>query len=129
VEKNTSALCSGFFIYQNNYYSKKMEKISEEKSLEIMRQCPRFSFCSVNKCPLDYFSDLRNKLAEEGKCTLAKSIRMRIGEKCGIPSRGLTRSEQAAMSRFEKLTPEEKEELKNRGSVALKKFKIGCSQK
>lgn len=102
---------------------------NKEKNLEVVKECPRFSFCSVSKCPLDYFSNLRNILGGEGKCTIAKSIRMRIGKKCGLTSEGLTVGERAAMKRFGKLTQEEKEKLTKQGSEALKKFKTRCSQK
>lgn len=106
-----------------------MQEISEEKNLEILMQCPRFIFCSVNKCPLDYFCDCRNKLKGEGKCTIAKSIRMRIGKKSGLTSEGLTVGERAAMTRFGKLTQKEKEKLTKQGFEALKKFKTRCSQR
>jgi len=82
--------------------------MSESTGLKIMRQCPRFEHCDVPICPLDPNQDQRTSLAGEKKCTLAKSIRHRIGKIAGLPRKGLTRKEHAARLRWDGLEESEK---------------------
>ena len=48
--------------------------------LSIIENCPRFSFCSVNKCPLDHESHKFQIQSEdkEKKCLLGKTRRKRL---------------------------------------------------
>jgi hypothetical protein len=66
-------------------------------AIEPFRECPRFDFCSVNHCPLDPEQDKRasDPGDKEPKCTLAKTIRQRIGSKYPelLPMGGLTQRE------------------------------------
>ena len=40
----------------------------EEKIIENLIKCTRFSWCSINICPLDPEANLRTKLPEESCC-------------------------------------------------------------
>jgi hypothetical protein len=40
----------------------------EDKIIENIKKCNRFSWCSVNICPLDPESRLRKELPSENKC-------------------------------------------------------------
>ena len=82
--------------------------MNESTVLKIMRQCPRFEHCDVPFCPLDPNQDLRTSLTGEKKCTLAKSIRLRIGIMAGLPRKGLTRREHASKLRWDGLEESEK---------------------
>jgi hypothetical protein len=93
--------------------------------MEAMENCPRFKFCSANRCPLDSDIDLRNEIKGEEKCGMAKSIRLRIGKEFNLEKMGLTEREWSARKRYENLSPEDKEKLVRRGSLALKK--LNCS--
>lgn len=64
-----------------------------------MQQCPRFHTCDAPKCPLDQDIDLRIKFPEDPKCTLAKSIRMKLGK--DLPTKGMTKKEFAAWKQWE----------------------------
>ena len=81
---------------------------TETGALAIVQECCRFNKCSVPKCPLDLLQDRRTKLQDEPKCTLAKSVRYRIGKDTPLPYKGLTRNEWAAKRRWESLPDEEK---------------------
>ena len=81
---------------------------TETEALAIVQECCRFNKCSVPKCPLDLLQDRRTKLQDEPKCTLAKSVRYRIGKDTPLPYKGLTRNEWAAKRRWESLPDEEK---------------------
>lgn len=82
--------------------------MNDSAGLKIMRQCPRFERCDVPICPLDLNQDQRASLTGEKSCTLAKSIRLRIGDKSGLPRNGLTRKEHAARLRWDSLGESEK---------------------
>ena len=84
--------------------------MNESTGLKIVRQCPRFERCDVPICPLDLNQDHRTKLTGEKRCTLAKSIRLRIGKIAGLPRNGLTRREHASKLRWDGL--EESERLR-----------------
>ena len=81
----------------------------ERRSLEIMRQCPRFERYSVPLCPLDAHQDSRAKLRGEPTCTLPKSVRHRIGGEAGLPLEGLTRREWAARQRCRGLSENQRQ--------------------
>ncbi len=42
--------------------------MSHDQIISNLKKCPRFNFCSINVCPLDLESKLRNKLTEEEGC-------------------------------------------------------------
>lgn len=86
-----------------------MSDNTDLKSIEIMKRCPRFHKCSVPVCPLDRGQDHRTRLPHEPKCTLAKSIRRRIGQNTTLPEQGLTKQEWAARQRWESLSESEKQ--------------------
>lgn len=88
-----------------------------------MRQCPRFQRCSVPICPLDLLQDERDYLPGEPKCTMAKSIRYRIGQDNDLPRKGLTKMEWAARQRYLNRSPEEKEQFKNQGKGRLRSYR------
>lgn len=77
---------------------------SEWSSVKTIKLCPRFQKCSVPSCPLDPNQGNRTVLKGEPKCTLAKSIRLRLGKSAGLPRKGLTRKEWAAKKRWQKLS-------------------------
>ena len=97
--------------------------------MEAMENCPRFKFCSANRCPLDLDIDLRNELNGEEKCGMAKSIRLRIGKEFNLEKMGLTEREWSARKRYESMSAEDKEKLVSRGSLALKRLNCSSSQK
>ena len=68
-----------------------------------LRQCPRFDRCTVPICPLDPDQDLRTRVPGESRCTLAKSIRHRIGKATGLPKEGLTKREWASLRTWQNL--------------------------
>ena len=41
---------------------------TKKEIINNLKDCPRFSVCSINKCPLDYEVELRTELPEEEKC-------------------------------------------------------------
>ena len=81
----------------------------ESESVKIMQQCPRFLKCSVPICPLDLLQDERTKLPGEPSCTLAKSIRFRIGKNTDLPKKGLTQRELSGRLRWDALSESEKQ--------------------
>ena len=95
----------------------------ESGSLSIMEKCPRFGQCNAPICPLDSNQDIRDSLADEPKCTLAKSIRFRIGEDSGLPRQGLKKREWAALQRYQNQSSEERERFKRRGRESLKQHR------
>jgi len=90
---------------------------------EAFQECPRFLKCSVNKCPLspDYNFQDSVRADQETKCTLAKSIRSRIGAKYpNLPYGGLTRREYAGKKAWEDKPEEEREIIIEKGKKSLK---------
>jgi hypothetical protein len=90
-----------------------------------MQECPRFSSCSVNHCPLDaeqqrHLPDANDR---ERKCTMEKGVRSRIGQKYPdlLPLLGLTPAEVAGRARWERKTPREREAFAERGRLLLSK--------
>jgi len=74
-----------------------------------MTQCPRYPKCSVPICPLDAEKDRRVYLKGEPKCTLPKSIRMRLGK--DLPWKGLFPREYATWKQWQGKSPEERSRL------------------
>lgn len=89
--------------------------------LRPYEECPRYSTCSVNICPLDPDQDLRttSKLDKEQECPMEKQVRVRIGTKYPdlLPKGGLKPKEWAAQQRFLSLSPAQREEAKKRLSA------------
>ena len=83
--------------------------MNDSAGLKIMRQCPRFDRCDVPLCPLDLNQDYRTNLIGEKRCTLAKSIRLRIAEISSLGRKGLTKSEWAAKERWKYLSETERQ--------------------
>ena len=54
--------------------NKAMNKPTKKENLINMQRCPRFSECSIPKCPLDYWADERSELPEDKKCILFKLL-------------------------------------------------------
>ena len=102
-----------------------MKKITEEENLVIMKKCPRFEKCSVNKCPLDYFINQRVELQGEPKCSLGKSRRKRIGKGTNLPYQGMTKREWSGEKRWRELPEEKKRIMIERGRKYLKPFQKG----
>lgn len=88
-----------------------------------MRECPRFSKCSVSLCPLDNLISFRKKFKDEPKCTMAKNIRLRIGRKYKLPKMGLTKREYAGYKKWESKSEEEKDKV--RKQIAKAREKVG----
>ena len=87
-----------------------------------MEMCPRFSKCSVNKCPLDIESHLRSNFLGEDKCGIAKSIRLKIGMEYKLPKLGLSDKEFSFRQSWENKTDAEKIKIKERlAETAFKK--------
>lgn len=70
--------------------------------------CPRFEDCNVNLCPLDPDKSNKALLPEESKCSLRKSIRLRLGK--NLPNLGLHPREFNARKRWVQLGQIEKEQ-------------------
>lgn len=92
-------------------------------SLEPYRECSRFQHCSVNNCPLspgypDHYTDPDDY---EKKCTIAKSIRVRIGSQHLdiLKFGGLTRREFAGRKAWEGLTESQRATITARGKKTL----------
>lgn len=76
--------------------------------------CPRFDFCSANRCPFDPEIEGKTTLKGDEHCRLAKKRRMRLWEslpenKKGIlPYRGMFKREFSAWKRWQDMPEEEK---------------------
>ena len=94
-------------------------------------ECPRFNRCSVNNCPLSFnYPFLVNYEDRDPKCTLEKSVRVRIGSKYPrLKYQGMTAKEFNATKRYESLSVEEKERLARIGVLSLKNQFCSSSQK
>lgn len=98
-------------------------------SIEPQLECPRWDKCSVNHCPLDPFQD--DRLADPGdkeqKCTIAKTIRVRIGSKYPdlLPMGGLKPREYAGAKAFANLPAAAKAELARKGADRLRAMRQG----
>ena len=81
---------------------------------DVITKCPRFSKCSVNKCPLDSDIRLRKELNDEEKCNMEKSVRLRIGKQFNLEKQGLTNAEFSAFQKWNGRSEEEKSEIRNK---------------
>ena len=81
---------------------------------EIFQNCPRFSKCNVNNCPLSsrYPKGFISQGDREQKCTLAKSICLRLGTNTDLKYRGLTVREFKGLNSWAMKTPEEQIKIK-----------------
>lgn len=105
-----------------------VEKMTEDSTEDILKECPRFKSCNVNVCPLDVSSPQRIEFRSEEKCSVSKNLRLKIGQQYNLPNLGLTRAEFAARKRFEEMGQESKDEFVRNGSVALKNIKTRSFQ-
>lgn len=87
--------------------------------MQPYEECPRFSGCSVNVCPLDPEQDKRNKLKGEPDCGGWVSTRKRIAAKYPglLPDKGLTTREVAKKVRWEAMPESEREKRRARGRL------------
>lgn len=89
----------------------------------IPEECPRYSECSVNNCPLhiDYPGLYVDKEDKEKVCDMEKQVRIRISSKYPdvLKYQGLTVREWTAKKRYESLPEEEKASIAERGKKAL----------
>jgi len=60
----------------------------ENKVIENLKKCPKFSWCSINICPLDLEANLRTKLLGEKNCpfTINKKSKSQKGIRTQMPS-------------------------------------------
>ncbi len=91
--------------YLSQSYLDLFEQTQEPKYL-----CPKFDFCGVNKCPLDFrFKELQTAEDEMTKCPLPKRLRLKFGTSLawkGLNSRELKwleMSPEAKQSKIENL--------------------------
>lgn len=86
-------------------------------------ECPRFIKCSVNNCPLHpAFPELYIDPDDlQVKCTLEKEVRFKIGSKYPdiLKYQGLTHQEFAGKKRFEGLSDQGKEIVRERARRAI----------
>jgi len=81
-------------------------------------ECPRFDKCNVNNCPLHpFYPDLIvDPEDRELKCTIEKQVRFKIGSKYPdiLKYQGLSRPEYTGKQRFENLSEQDKEIVRER---------------
>lgn len=89
--------------------------------IEPYRECPRFSKCSVNNCPLhpSYPNLYKEPSDPEPRCTLPKSYRLRVGQQYGdlLSRGGLTVREFTAQRTWENMDPLKKQDFLNRAKL------------
>lgn len=92
---------------------------------EAHEECPRFEKCGVNRCPLhkNYKKLQPSEFDLEQKCSVAKSIRLRIGKEYKLSNLGLTEKELSARKRWENMPLEKQEAIKERMRKTLISFK------
>ena len=91
---------------------------------KVMELCPRYQECSAPKCPLDFFQDERVKLEGEEKCSMAKSIRMRIAKGTKLKYQGMTKAEWTGKQNWDKKPEAEKQAIIKKGKETLKKYNL-----
>ncbi|MBI4708948.1 MAG: hypothetical protein HY764_01940 [Candidatus Portnoybacteria bacterium] len=100
--------------------------MTELENIQTMQKCPRFNTCSIAICLLDYFQEervgLKSFRSDEPKCTMAKSIRYRIGKDTKLPYQGLTKREWIGKYNWDKKTPAEKQVIIERGKKSLSRL-------
>lgn len=86
--------------------------------------CPRWDHCSVNNCPLDPHGS--HPLDKERKCTIAKSIRVRIASQFPgqIKRGGLTAQEWASQQSYNRLSVADKARLADQGRLMLEQRRL-----
>jgi len=64
--------------------------MTDEENLNNLKKCPRFNFCSIPKCPLDFWIEERIELPREEKCSLMIKYKTREEKQRGrkVPLRG-----------------------------------------
>jgi len=77
--------------------------------------CPRFNSCNINKCPLDPFMSEKENLEDESDCPMEKGVRLRLGK--DLPWLGLKPRELQAKRRWDALTTEQQEAIRQRTKV------------
>ncbi|KPQ43391.1 MAG: hypothetical protein MPEBLZ_02057 [Candidatus Methanoperedens nitroreducens] len=91
------------------------------------RECSRFDKCSVNNCPLipEYPAKVIDEADREQKCTMEKQVRFRIGSQYPnlLKFQGLTSKEWSGKQRFDSMTPEQKEQIRQKAKERLHSFK------
>lgn len=50
------------------------DNFSEKENRLNMARCPRFSSCSIPRCPLDYWMSERTELPGDQRCALLKLL-------------------------------------------------------
>lgn len=95
------------------------------KTSHIARECPRFSACSVNNCPLD--PHMTHPGDKQTKCKMEKAVRQRIAAKYPgqLANGGLTAREAAGTRTFERLPYAVKSHLTATGKDNLAKIRKG----
>lgn len=95
---------------------------------EPYRECSRNQHCSVNNCPLsprypDHYTDPEDY---KTKCTIAKSIRVRIGSQHldVLKFGGLTKREFSGRKVWEGLTESQKAKTIARGKKTFKALRL-----
>lgn len=92
-----------------------------KQTQEPFYDCPRYQKCSVNNCPLHpQYPDLTiDPEDHEQKCTLAKSVRIRVAEKYPgvLKLEGLTPREFNGRNKWNALSTEEQELIRKRQSA------------
>lgn len=96
----------------------------ESLSLESMKYCARFDFCSAPKCPLDILISQKFQDSDDPKCEMAKATRHKYWEsmpdtlKQMLPCEGYFESEfnrmRSARERWLALPEQKKAEIRER---------------
>jgi hypothetical protein len=93
-------------------------------TIKPYRECPRYQKCSVNNCPLHpIFPELYLDPEDvQVKCTLEKEVRHKIGSKYPdlLKFQGLTPREWTGKKRFEGLSNQDKELVRERARRAIR---------
>ena len=91
---------------------------------ELYQSCPRYHKCSVNCCPLDSFYPERGSISDNPqlKCTIAKSIRLRVHNENGgnLKFKGMTVKEYQGWKRWNDKPKQEKQQYRDRLQIARK---------
>ena len=67
-----------------------------QQNLDNMRKCPRFDYCNIPKCALDYWMNERVELPEDEKCPLGRFI----GGSRSKRRKGILSAEMRGISKF-----------------------------
>jgi hypothetical protein len=93
--------------------------------MSLVRQCPRFPLCSVNRCPLDddYPNQFVDRHDREKRCTMEKGVRVRIAATAPgqLTLNGLTVAEHAAKLAFEQKPVSVRLAIVEKGKASLAK--------